>query len=83
MKSLTIHNMDDELAKAIKNLADSSGLSQNRVIKKLLREALNLSGENKPRQDFTEFCGIWTATEEKEFNQAVSDFEQVDEEMWT
>ena len=82
MKSLTIHNMDDEMANAIKELAEKSGLSQNKVIKNLLRKSLNLSEKREPKQDFSEFCGLWTPAEEKAFEEAISDFEQIDESMW-
>ena len=82
MKSLTIHNMDDEMANAIKELAEKSGLSQNKIIKKLLRKSLGLSEKRKPQQDFSEFCGLWTAAEEQTFEEAISDFEHIDETMW-
>ncbi len=82
MKSLTIHNMDAELAKAIEELAKSSGLSQNKVVKKLLRQALNLSDQEKPKRDVSAFFGVWTEEEAQEFEEAIKIFGQVDEEMW-
>lgn len=82
MKSFTIHNMDAELAQAIEELARSSGLSQNKVVKKLLRQALNLSDKEKPRRDVSAFFGAWTKEESEEFNQATKIFGQIDEERW-
>ncbi|MCO6491940.1 MAG: hypothetical protein J5I98_26220 [Phaeodactylibacter sp.] len=82
MKSLTIHNMDAELAQAIEELAESTGLSQNKVVKKLLRQALNLLDEEKPKRDVSAFFGVWTKEETEEFNEAVKFFGQIDKEMW-
>ena len=82
MKSLTIHNMDAELAKAIEELAKSTGLSQNRVVKKLLRRALNLSEQEVPKRDVSAFFGVWTQEESEAFNEAINFFDDVDEEMW-
>lgn len=74
MKSLTIHDVDDEMADAIKDVAKKSGLSQDRLIKKLLRQSLNLSKAPKSKQDFSEFSGLWTAAEKEAFERAISDF---------
>ncbi|MCB0579245.1 MAG: hypothetical protein KDD10_08045 [Phaeodactylibacter sp.] len=82
MKSLTIHNMDADLAKAIEDLAESTGLSQNKVVKKLLRRALNLSEQEVPKRDVSAFFGIWTQEEAEEFEEAVKAFGEIDEEMW-
>ena len=68
MKSLTIHNLDTEVSNAIEDIARRTGLSQNKVIKKLLRAALNLEDTKEPRQD--------------SFSKAVGTFDQIDEEMW-
>lgn len=82
MKSFTIHNMDADLAKAIEELANSTGLSQNKVVKKLLRKALSLSEQEAPKRDLSAFFGIWTQEEANEFNEAVKIFGHIDEEMW-
>jgi plasmid stability protein len=82
MKSLTIHNLDTEVSNAIEDIARRTGLSQNKVIKKLLREALNLEDTKEPRQDFAEFCGLWSGGEAESFSKAVGTFDQIDEEMW-
>lgn len=82
MKSLTIHNLDTEVSNAIEDIAKRTGLSQNKVIKKLLREALNLEDSKDHQQDFAEFCGLWSGREAESFNNTVSAFEQIDEDMW-
>lgn len=82
MKSITIHNIDADLGKAIEALANSTGLSQNKVVKKLLRKALGLEAPQKPRADFSAFCGVWSAGETAKFEEAMKDFEQIDKDLW-
>ncbi len=81
MKSITIHKLDTELSKAIESLSDSTGLSQNKVIKKLLRRALGLEGARK-KEDFSEFLGVWDQDEFDDFNEAMKDFEVINDESW-
>jgi len=82
MKSLTIHNMEQDLIKAIEQLAGATGLSQNKVVKKLLRKALGLEGPKEPHRDFSAFCGLWSSEEAEIFEKAVRSFEQIDKELW-
>ena len=43
MKSITIHKVEDPIVELIKQRADAEGISVNRVVKKLLEEALGSS----------------------------------------
>lgn len=82
MKSLTIHNMESDLAAAIENLAEKTGLSQNKVIKKILRRALNLDKESAQKADFSEFLGVWSEEDFQEFQEAIKPLEEIDKEFW-
>ncbi len=82
MKSITIHNMEPDLDSAIRQIAQRTGLSQNRVVKKLLRKALGLDAEAAPRRDFSAFCGLWSQEEAEAFEQAIRAFEQIDKDLW-
>lgn len=82
MKSMTVHNLDADLVKAIEQLAEKTGLSQNKVIKKLLRTALGLEGSKAPREDFSAFRGLWSSEEAEAFDQAIQSFEQIDKDLW-
>jgi len=82
MKSITIHNLDTEMSIAIEKLAKSTGLSQNKMIKKLLRKSLGIGESPKPEADFSKFCGLWSEKESLEFNKAIKIFDQIDEELW-
>lgn len=82
MKSLTIHNIEPEVGNAIEQIAQHTGLSQNKVIKRLLRKALGLEETKPARQDFSAFCGLWSEEEAMLFEEAIRPFEQIDEELW-
>ena len=84
MKSITIHGIDEQLAKMIKTRADSKGLSINKTIKDLLETSLGIS-PRPPQQNidqFSEFCGVWDGADLREFEEAVSDTETVDPGEW-
>jgi len=82
MKSITIHNLEAEVAEAIEKMAKASGLSQNKTVKKLLRKALGLEPAKAPSPDFSEFCGLWSEEESEAFREAVSAFDEIDETLW-
>lgn len=83
LKSITIHNIDADLAKAIEAMANSKGLSQNEVVKNLLRKVLGLETPQKPRADFSAFCGVWSEGETAKFEEAMKDFKEVEKaRLW-
>ena len=84
MKSITIHNIDDPLTELIKSKAKSEGLSVNKTVKKLLEEALGVKPlrQAKFRSDFEEFCGIWTESDLKEFEEKTKGLRIINDEDW-
>jgi hypothetical protein len=82
MKSITIHHIDADLAEAIEALTNTTGLSQEEVVRKLLRKALGLESPPKPRGDLSAFYGVWTKEEAAEFEEAMKDFKQIDKDLW-
>lgn len=82
MKSITIHKLDSNLAKAIEGLSKTTGLSQNKVIKKLLQKALGLEGESHVKRDLAAVFNVWSKEERKIFEKATSVFNEIDSELW-
>lgn len=82
MKSITIHNLDPETAKALDVFAQKNGSSLNKTIKELLRKALGLEGKKGPQNQFSAFCGLWSTEELQEFEAAIKPFEEPDPEFW-
>ena len=84
MKSLTLHAMDDQLADLVKLRASEMSISMNELAKRILAEGLGIKTPAKPphRDDFAEFCGTWTESEAKDFEQSMADMEKIDEGDW-
>ena len=84
MKSITLHGLDSKLYERIKEKAKRQGLSLNKTIKNLLEKSLGIKNHNRTdhREDFIEFCGVWTEAEAKEFAGAIEDFEKIDPRDW-
>lgn len=83
MKSISVHGIDEETYKKIRERAKIEGKSVNRVVKELIAKALGL-GERPPdnRAEFADLCGVWTEEEAAEFMGAVADLGAVDEKDW-
>ncbi|GAB1481889.1 hypothetical protein MASR2M78_07040 [Treponema sp.] len=79
MKSITIHDLDDDLSQRIESYATERKLSLNKSIKQILRSALGLSSSTKTYADFTDLCGVWSAAEAQEFENAIKDLEEIEE----
>ena len=83
MKSLSIHKIEDRLMRQIKKRASETGLSMNKTIKMLLREALGLSAAVQSEENtFDEFCGVWSEEEFTAFEQNMAEMNQIDPEDW-
>jgi hypothetical protein len=68
------------LAELIKLKAKTRGTSINKIIQQLLEESLGvkpLSKGTRNRKDFSEFCGIWSKTDLKEFEEKTNEFEEI------
>ncbi len=84
VKSITIHQMDDQLARMIEAEAKKRGTSKNKVIKTLLAQSLGMkpSAGDGRRDAFAEFSGIWSADDLATFTTRTADFERVDTDDW-
>jgi len=84
MKSITIHKIDAPLYGIIKSKALSEGMSINKTVKKILEESLGVRPKPRGafRNDFEEFCGVWSDTELAEFDERTRDFQKIDPEDW-
>lgn len=86
LKQLTIRGFDEELVHRIERLARHEGISLNQAVMRLLRKGAGL-GEKKEQADVVGssldyLIGTWSADEAEEMEQAIADFEEIDESMW-
>jgi plasmid stability protein len=84
MKSITIHNLDDELARLIRHEADKKGTSLNKTIKQLLRQALGISNDStaNAQNEFADLFGTWSGEDLKSFDAATQSFGEIDKSDW-
>ncbi len=85
MKQLTIRGLGDELARAIRRLANRDGTSLNRAAVKLLRRGAGLTdgqGPDTVGSSLDHLIGTWSSAEAAEIERALRHFETIDEAMW-
>ncbi len=77
---------EDDLAREIEELAQREGISRNQAVLRLLRQAIGVerptAGQDVIGSSFDWFVGSWTEEEARAFDEAVADFERVDEDLW-
>ena len=83
MKSLSVHGIDPETGKAIKERAKTEGKSVNRIVKDLIAKSLGSPGLPPDNSvEFADLCGAWTEAEAAEFLERLEEFEAVNEKDW-
>jgi hypothetical protein len=86
MKSLTIHNIDDNLHRLIRQKAAVQGTSMNKTIKAVLFKSFDMrQPQSKPIDNskyFRQFLGAWNKRDYAEFQKATKSFETIDAEDW-
>lgn len=83
MSSMTMHGIDPDLDRRLREKAAAEGTSLNQTLKKLLAASVGLDGTaTDHRKDYEEFSGVWTEEDAKAFKAAASEFEQIDPEDW-
>jgi hypothetical protein len=84
MKSISIHGVDKEMARRIREKSAEYGLSVNRTMKKLLGESLGLENEKaKPSHEFDDLCGILPKKAGAELEKILQEMDTVDPEAWS
>ena len=87
MRTISIHGLEPELDRALRQRALRSGKSINRTVKEIL-EAHLAAGSNSRRRArnhelFADLFGTWTEEEAAEFDRAVADLRRIDPKDWT
>ena len=84
MTAITLHAIDDTLARRLQTTARREGKSLNQMAKELLASALGVAPARKPRvrNDLGRFCGVLSDADAKAIRANRADFERIDEEMW-
>ncbi len=83
MKSFTIHNIDERLAKEIKKVAQREGKSINQTVKTLLQKTLGHgSDEQIKKSEFLDLFGVWNEEDELEFKRNIQELNKINDQDW-
>ncbi len=80
MKTLTVRNVPEALAEALEREKGRRGESLNQTVLDLLSQGLGVEGRRS--NGLARLAGRWSEAEFAEFQQAVAEFEQIDDELW-
>lgn len=80
--SFTIHGVDRELDEKLTERARRERISKNRLVKKILSQAMGLAGPNGEREDYREFLGAWSSEDMAAFEKAQGRNQRVDGTDW-
>lgn len=77
---------DEALAREIEELARREGISRNQAALRLLRKGARLDEPDSAREAIGDsldwFIGSWSDEQARELEEAIVDFERVDEDLW-
>ena len=82
MKSITIHNLEDELYTLIRSEAKRNRRSMNQEIKEKLVNLFVDKAKKKPEASFKKYLGLWSEKEFIEFKENTAVFENISEKEW-
>ena len=81
MQQITIRGIDPEIERKIRSIARENGKSINQVLKEIIHKEF-AQDKNMPGESLRNLAGSWTTKDAREFENAISSCEQIDEEMW-
>jgi hypothetical protein len=85
MKNINIRGLDVAVHKHLKIEAQKKGISMNTLIVKYLRRDVGLETPDKKspiHHDLDKLAGTWSKKDVKDFQKAISAFEEIDETAW-
>ena len=82
MKTITVRNVPPDIATALAAERRRRGLSLNRTVLALMREALGLANPRRRSNGLRRLAGTWTEADFRQFEEAVASFQAIDEDMW-
>jgi len=84
MKAITIHGLEDSVFALLKERAKEQDASVNTTVKGIIEQALGVrrARQQPHRNDFKEFCGMWSQQEYDEFREATADDRRVEPKEW-
>ncbi|MFH7327122.1 hypothetical protein [Desulfurivibrio sp. C05AmB] len=84
MSTITLRGVDPQLAQSLKERAKQENSSVNALLLTIIKESLGLEKKQRRKRynDLDHLAGTWSERDAAEFEQAISSFETVDENLW-
>ena len=85
MSTLSIHNLDPEIERRIRERAKATGRSLSQTARELLAEAVGATEQQTSadrRKEFEDLFGIMTEEDWREADEILKEFERIDPEIW-
>jgi len=84
MKNLSLRGIDENLSVHLKKLSQKEGASLNKTVLRLLEDSVGARRKKRFNiyHDLDDLAGTWSNREEKEFNDKIQLFEQIDKDLW-
>jgi len=82
MRHLSIRNVPPALGERLLEEKQLRGRSLNETVLELLAQAVGLGNGGRRSNGLRAFAGTWTAEEHSEFERAIAEMEEIDEELW-
>ena len=83
MKTMTLRNVPEDLARELEQEKQRRGKSLNQLAIDLMEGSLVLCGEKPRSNGLAELAGNWSEQDLQEFQRATAQCEQIDEELWS
>ena len=82
MGSLSIHGLEPDIERKLKDMANAENQSLNKTVKRVLSQALGQKPSDGNRAHFQRFCRRWSRQDAREFAKAMQEFQRIDPEDW-
>ncbi len=82
MRHLTVRNIPHDLSVALEAEKHRRRLSLNQMVIELLRQSLGVGTGHKRSNGLARLAGTWTEEEHEQFEAAIEETKQIDEELW-
>ena len=82
MRSITIHDLDEELSRRLTAEAQRQRTSKNSLIKRILAREMGLPEGGSYADDYREFVGLWSDSDLREFQGSQKGNSSVDPGDW-
>ena len=82
MKTMTVRNIPDEVARLIKGIAETSTASLNTTVVRVLSDGVLPRGKSRVKSDFSQYCGGWSQKEFDKFEATIADCEKINPGEW-